>query len=396
MKKFQAWKIRRELYRIYYQIKGKIWTPSADRMMWKIQDLFHRSPAKSVTAGDLSYGSKVAIFLIFQPKGVAGSVWFTLEHLLQQGWSPVVVSNAPVSSDDLARLRRTSVKVIERENVGYDFGGYRDGVLQLKADGIEPERVLVLNDSSWFPLRASDDTLQRLEALDADFSGHVYKSEDETALWRDHIESHLLMFNRKGWTSDVIQSFWADYVMTSNKDATIDRGERGLSQAAIKAGLKVEAIWDRDKAVQWLNSLSDAELLWTLHNLVIHTERYQAEVDSMIARFEAGDVQGCREEFKGWTFNNLSNSRQLIASSCFMIPGHRAGLINFMKKTSDMRYHFTRYDFLAALDAGEIEPIHPVVEAEIRDRFESWKPEVSWRTPPDGMVDLPRRYQHLS
>lgn len=50
-----------------------------------------------------------------------------------------------------------------------------------------------MKDSTWFPIRSNDTSLKRMEALDVDFSGHIYKIQNEEKKWRDHLESRLLM-----------------------------------------------------------------------------------------------------------------------------------------------------------------------------------------------------------
>ena len=72
---------------------------------------------------------KIAIYLIFPANGIDEFHERTLEELLKNCYSTVIVSNAKLPKTDLELLKKYSLRIIERANYGYDFGGYREGIL---------------------------------------------------------------------------------------------------------------------------------------------------------------------------------------------------------------------------------------------------------------------------
>lgn len=241
MKLPPAWKVKRELFRVKEQVQDALLPRFADRLrqFWHDRNIGKRLVE---TPGALAITPRVAVFVLFQPKGVAESTFLTLDHLVQENWSALVISNVPLSSADRLRLAARSAHVIERPNVGYDFGAYREGWRWLIRHHHGLDRLILMNDSTWFPLRMQDDSLRRMEALDADLTGHIFKTEKSEAKGRDHIESHLLMLGSRALGHPRIQTFWSHYPMTNSKALTIQRGEKGIAQTALAAGLKVEGL----------------------------------------------------------------------------------------------------------------------------------------------------------
>ena len=148
MKKIPLWKLKREILRL-----GRtIW--NLPGIAWEYLSLRPRYDRSAPLSRKIHHGAKpltgeVAIYLIFPAQGVLPSHMHMLEHLETQGITPVVVPTLPLSQADMDRILPLSAMVIERPNVGYDFGGYRDAVLQLGDRLPTLERLYILNDSVW-------------------------------------------------------------------------------------------------------------------------------------------------------------------------------------------------------------------------------------------------------
>lgn len=374
------WKIWRELRRIGRQARGLLVAPSYDRFaqMW-----YDRVQSRAVLdeTGRRPLGDRVAVFVLYQPRGLAASTLFTVDHLLSRGWSVVAVSNAPLSSADREALLDRCARVIQRPNVGYDFGAYREGVRRLRATRTPPRKLILMNDSSWFPLREDDTTLDRLEASGADVAGHIFKIESTQKLGRDHIESHLLMLDGDALKQPYMRSFWRDYVMSNDRETTILRGEKGISQAAIQADRPIFSILGRDRMHALLAALPDDELRATLPYVVHHRERDRAFVKGLIAKADAG--QPWRHEFLEWVHLTLSNSRQHLVTVTYVDAALRLGQLAFVKKARDRRAQLARLAVLRAEDQGRIAPLAPVVRQEIEAMARAWVPPADINHHPD-------------
>lgn len=382
MKLPPAWKIRREVWRVKEQMHDLLIPRFADRIAQAYHDRnIHRLLLE--TRGSLSLTKRVAVLVLFQPKGIAASTYMTLDHLAQENWSVLLVSNTALSTSDRKQLAAKSAFVIERPNTGYDFGAYREGWRWLERHGHKPERLILMNDSSWFPLRMHDNSLRRMEALNVDLAGQVFKTESTENEGRDHLESHLLMFSEKALHHPAILRFWADYAMTSDKRLTILRGEKGLTQCARQSGLSIEGLLDREKMLALLSQLSDQKLLEVLESLAIHSEDgKKLRADWMTA---ARGNFSWREEFLAWTSYQLSNSRQYLVSAAFVDPAASLGGLCFLKKSNDLRFQFARLALMRGIEAGRIPPVDPLIEKEVMKAIAGWKLPFDWRAKPSDI-----------
>lgn len=214
-------------------------------------------------AGDGKPTEKVAVFVIFQPHGVRDSIFLTLSHLCAHGYSVFLVSNAELLPDDLIRLRSYSWKILVRPNVGYDFGAYRDAVRYLLGLDLLLSRLVLLNDSVWFPSVQGDRTLSLMEGRAEDFVGvqEFYKKKRSFPLaekgGKKFFPSYLLMFTGALVRSDAFRKFWSSYRISSNKLKVMARGERQLSFDVIGAGYSSGCILSEASILKSIGDVKD-------------------------------------------------------------------------------------------------------------------------------------------
>ncbi|MFM7332941.1 MAG: rhamnan synthesis F family protein [Tabrizicola sp.] len=365
------WKVRRELERVRVKsvrfagrwIYDPIRKPIYDRTSkWRVQ----------VTPGEFPLSDRVAVFVIYQPAGVAHSILLTLDHLRRNAYSVLVVSNGPLRPEDRATLAANCALLLERPNVGYDFGAYRDGIRQLWSLRHDLSRLVLLNDSTWFPLRHEDDSLARMESLNADLAGHIFKTEERKKGLEDHIESHLLMISRTFAASADFRQFWADYRMSDFRQTTIDFGEKGFSQHAIRRGWKVRALFGREWLVDCLASLNDDQLAQVLEHTVDHFTDRVRNADTI--RQAARDGQPWRQAYIDWAHDCLSNTNFFVLSGTFIMPAMVYGRLGFAKKGRDVPFYHARKKLLELEQDALIPPLDPAVQSEMAETVRTWVP----------------------
>ena len=145
-----VWKLRREIGRFVTQIAALpalIYEP----FQQKRQDAERESQTR-LHEGAVPVGPKVCVFLVYQPGALPQSILLTCKWLRDRGYATLLVANGGLAPEALEAVTECVWKVMERPNYGYDFGGYRQGLLHVAAIGLKPERLVILNDSIWLPL----------------------------------------------------------------------------------------------------------------------------------------------------------------------------------------------------------------------------------------------------
>jgi len=227
------WKLKRELRRLSMQVTQIPWFVFGS-MLRPIYDLQKQKYIK-LTPGTRPMRDDMALLLIYQPKGLLASTLHTLEHLHAKGFSTLVVSNAPIAPADLETLKAHAHLIMERPNYGYDFGGYRDGILHLMGGQTRPKRVLVLNDSIWFPLMDDCDLIERVRAADKDLYGFVLNERPDEP-HRTHLQSYFFCFGERLVGHPDFLRYWKRLFVSSNKNLVIRRCEMRMTEAFRKLG----------------------------------------------------------------------------------------------------------------------------------------------------------------
>lgn len=277
------WKIRREIRRINRKILDSHVRLFENTFATLLYDLRARKTMR-VCEGEQFRCNKIAIYLIFPSKGLLESHLKSIDYIVTKGYSPLVVSNLPLQEHEREILLKCSWKLIERSNFGYDFGGYRDAILVLSEELSTISRLVILNDSVWFPVSDKSDWIEDAEKLDADFVGaasnYAISKEVRKNLsgfrWEYseknlgfHYCSFALSIGHNVLSSKGFLKYWKSFRLTNNKKVTIRRGEIGLSQWIIKNGFTHGSTLDISRLNSELAGLDFSQVFDIAYHLVI-------------------------------------------------------------------------------------------------------------------------------
>ena len=238
------WKLRRELFRIPRVIK---------RLLPYIFDYYFLTayydrfllPCRTIYQGQKPLSGKVAIFVIYPIHGLKPSHLAALRYLTTSGYSPFLVSNFPLQTNDRNLVLANCWKLIERPNCGYDFGAYRDAILYIHTHQINLDRVALFNDSCWFPIPATSSWLYTAEANELDLVSSASNSflkppttlELCTVNWAYddsvptfHLSSFSLLISGRLISNPDFITFWRRLRLSNQKKYTVTRCEMGLTK----------------------------------------------------------------------------------------------------------------------------------------------------------------------
>lgn len=228
--------------------------------------------------------AKLAIFLIFPTNGLQDSHLHSLRYMVENGYSPFVVSNSPLSDADIAKLMPISWRIMVRQNFGYDFGGYRDALLDLAPKLSQTSTLVLFNDSTWFPIPGTMNWLKTAEDNPADFVGATLSGftgkfrlknfrtnrwSFRTSARNFHYGSFAIMIKRDILKTKDFLVFWQKLGLSQGKFRTIKRGERGLTRWALRMNHSHAATSDHRYFDVYLASKSPEERRSMLKNIVI-------------------------------------------------------------------------------------------------------------------------------
>lgn len=350
------WKIAREMSRLKAQLRAipeAIFEPFSNRRY----DASFPKQLKQAE-GSVAMEPQVALLLIYPVPALAESTLFLLESLVRAGFAPLVVCNAPLSETDVERLKHIVWRLVIRPNVGHDFGGYRDGIRLLDHLGVDPEELLVLNDSVWLLDGDAAPLIARLRASGGDVAGAVLRERGSERF----LESYCYLLGRSALRSQGYKTYWTHLGLTSNKAKVIRRGERGHSAALIADGLRLTSISSRENFLTALAAASDTSLRDIISFGAYLYDFHKSESQSLV---QAIGRPGWRDDVMDFILR-VARKGQFYS----LFPVASRGLIDhpFLKRSGVRVSVLWRAAFHDAVNAGVLAKPHPVIWTEIKER----------------------------
>lgn len=366
-----GWKVRRELDRASQRLRaavGRLYEPLIQRAYDR-----KRTSVVKVHQGGVPLTDRVALVLTYQPRGFAASLLKTCAHLRAKGYAPLVVCNAPATDAEVNRLLPETWAILCRPNYGYDFGGYRDGILHLRDIGVVPRQFIILNDSIWYPLNDSDTLIQRMEASGFGLTGAMLQEGDparkaRSSRHRDFIESFFYLVSGDCYRSEAFTRFWTDFPMSNLKFNAVYAGERRFSRVMEEAGQAVGCVLTRAAMLDALASQTPDFLRKTLSYAAYTDPAFEDDGAALLAGFAPDE---------SWRQRALAHVATVTRKRHFHASFSYASIsllnVPFLKKTSGtilgkgygILHVKMRHQYLRAVAAGDLPAPDSAVLAEI-------------------------------
>lgn len=159
---------------------------------------------------------------LFQCLTYSKEAAYTIEKLFDVVDSVVVISNSPISQ--YCEILMRCHKVIIRENVGMDFGGWRDAIHYLGYEYIsEYDELVLCNNSCFAPLISFQEIFYHMSREECDFWGNT--KHGNFCGFREHIQSYLFVFKNSVFTSEIFKYFFAVLPNYETPEDTIKNAE---------------------------------------------------------------------------------------------------------------------------------------------------------------------------
>jgi len=149
-----------------------------------------------------------------------------------------VLANSPLSAADEARLAPVADRVIRRENKGFDFGAWADGLREYETRlETEFDAVLLVNGSCFGPLFPLAEMFESMEKHECDFWGVTEHTCANGA--PAHLQSYFMEIRKPMLVSPAFRRFFREVgAKCTTFENAVKYGEIGFSQAMRQAGFR--------------------------------------------------------------------------------------------------------------------------------------------------------------
>ncbi|ABN44900.1 Rhamnan synthesis protein F [Streptococcus sanguinis] len=177
---------------------------------------------------------------------ISGHVFYQLEQLKPLFSKIIFISNSPLSNEDKCRLREDLgiSDLLERDNRGFDFAAWRDGMNWLGFDTLQnSDSLTLMNDTCFGPLWDLAPIYQRFEEdPQVDFWGMT--NFRKTRYFEEHLQSYFVTFKQSVLKDKSFREFWSQVEDFTDVQDVIDHYETQFTKRFVEAGFRYQSLLD--------------------------------------------------------------------------------------------------------------------------------------------------------
>ncbi len=131
-------------------------------------------------------------------------VIYTLKEMNHLFAKVVFVSNSIIDKEDAKKLEPYCDKVLIRKNIGFDFGGWKEAILDEGFESLsEYDSMTLMNDTCFGPLQDMTPIYQNMESREIDFWG--LGNQDNTI---EDMNKNFLVCDKKLLSAKIFKNLW--------------------------------------------------------------------------------------------------------------------------------------------------------------------------------------------
>lgn len=191
---------------------------------------------------------RLGIFVLYDSQNIIDRyVLYWMEELQKVLDRMIIVYNGALYEAERNKLLKYSPEVLERENLGYDAGAYKDVVCNyLKWEEIgKYDEMVLCNDTCYGPFIPLKQVFAKMEEFQLDFWGITKHYEDGRV--PEHIQSYFLVVRERLLHSDDFIGFWEEMVYPKDVDEAIRVFELAFTQQFSQKGYRYDSFVNTEK-----------------------------------------------------------------------------------------------------------------------------------------------------
>lgn len=196
----------------------------------------------------------VVIIALYEKTMLRSDVRRYLETLKKKGAYIIAANTCELSVEDVKLISGIVDVYIEKDNIGRDFGSYKECVLYFFDKGINNicKRLLICNDSVFYCTDGIDAFVDEMIKS----KKNVLGSTENHDFFR-HLGSFFLIISSNIFNNKAFLAFWKNYKKTNVRPHIIKKGELALSAMLFSAShgdIDFSSLYNASKIDVWADS----------------------------------------------------------------------------------------------------------------------------------------------
>lgn len=181
---------------------------------------------------------RLAIVAHFDARGELAPHVSRQLDMLARSFDRVIVASTSRLTDSARSGITQRADLIERSNLGQDFGSWHQA-LETTALAAHYDELLLTNDSYVSVIDDLEPVIMRMASRPVEIWGM-------TKSWRhhEHIQSYFLHFTSPALRSQAFHRFWSDFQPAPDRQTAIMTQELGISRSMVASGFRLGAYFE--------------------------------------------------------------------------------------------------------------------------------------------------------
>ena len=157
---------------------------------------------------NIKFMKRLAIYVYHNEMGVIEDyALFYLKSLLEVADEIIVVINGAIEKNELLKLNNPFIKIIQRENKGYDFWAYRAGFFSIGSEKLKTfDEIIFANSSVYGPIYPFFELFEKMREKRVDFWGIT--KHQKTKKIKEHIQSYFFVVRKNLFLNPIFRLYF--------------------------------------------------------------------------------------------------------------------------------------------------------------------------------------------
>ena len=195
---------------------------------------------------NIKFMKRLAIYVYHNEMGVIEDyALFYLKSLLEVADEIIVVINGAIEKNELLKLNNPFIKIIQRENKGYDFWAYRAGFFSIGSEKLKTfDEIIFANSSVYGPIYPFFELFEKMREKRVDFWGIT--KHQKTKKIKEHIQSYFFVVRKNLFLNPIFRLYFENLRKIKNKKEAIKHLEINFTEYFQNKGFKWGVFVDDD------------------------------------------------------------------------------------------------------------------------------------------------------
>lgn len=201
--------------------------------------------------------NRLLIYFFYDRDGVVDDyILYMLDKMKECVKDVIIVSNGRISDEGKGNFARYSNTVIERNNVGFDVGAYKEALESVGWEQLAVyDEVILMNYTIMGPIYPLQEMFNVMDERDLDFWGPTMSHAVDDDPWGtspygylpDHIQSHFIVVRRSLIFTKEFREYWTNMPLIQDYQQSVGRHETYFTKYFADLGHKWSVYVDSEE-----------------------------------------------------------------------------------------------------------------------------------------------------